>query len=238
MKKIGNFAFALLFILTACAGKGGTQSPNTTPTSSKPTPVVQTTSIPDVPTAAKDFLDKWKASDYTGMYALLAKTSQDALSETDFEKKYTDAANNMTTASLDYGIVSTLITPTTAKVGYVVNFTTSLFNVIQKQTEMDMILENGTWKIQWDDSMIVPELKGGNHLLLNITHPVRGNILDRNGDPIVSNTDAVALGLDPANLSSKTISKSFRTHTTPALKAPTFPLARSRKTATQPMPVI
>ena len=71
---------------------------------------------------------------------------------------------------------------------------------------MNLIIDSGTWKIQWDDSMILPELKGGNHLLLNITHPVRGNILDRNGDPIASNTDAVALGLDPANVSSKTVS--------------------------------
>jgi Cell division protein FtsI/penicillin-binding protein 2 len=205
MRKIGNIAFALLFILTACAGKGGSQT-STTNANNKPTPVVQTTSIPDVPTAAKSFLDKWKSEDYAGMYALLAKTSQDALSETDFEKKYTDAASSLTLTSLDYGITSTLITPTTAKVGYAVTFNTSLFNELQKQTEMNLILENGAWKIQWDDTTILPELKSGDHLMLNITHPVRGDILDRAGNPIASNTDAVALGLDPANVSSKTIS--------------------------------
>jgi penicillin-binding protein 2 len=205
IRKIGILAFILMLVLTACGGKGGTQSQTQTG-NGLPTPVVKTTSVPDASETAKTFLDKWKSEDYAGMYALLAKTSQDALTEADFEKKYTDTAANLTAKSIDYGIVSTLLNSTTAKVGYQVNFDTSLFNVIQKQMEMNLILDAGTWKVQWDDSMILPELKGGNHLLLNLTQPGRGDILDKNGDPIVTQTDAVALGLDPANMSSKTIS--------------------------------
>ena len=207
IKKLGSLAFALLIVLTACAGKGGTPSQTQTPkTNSLPTPIVMTTSVPDVSSTAKSFLDKWVSGDYTGMYAMLAKTSQDAISEKDFTTAYTDAANNMTVTSLDYGVTSTLMNSTTAKVGYQVNFTTSLFAKFQKQTEMNLILESGTWKIQWDASMIIPELASGDHLLLNISHPVRGDILDRNGDPIAATTDAVSLGLDPANVSDKTLS--------------------------------
>ena len=203
IRKIGIFAFILMLVLTACGGKSGTQSQTQTG-NGLPTPVVYTTSVPDASETAKTFLEKWKAGDYTGMYALLAKTSQDAISEADFEKKYTDTAANLTTIDLDYGIVSTLLNSTTAKVGYQVNFNTSLFKIVQKQMEMNLILDAGTWKIQWDDSMIMPELKGGNHLLLNLSQPGRGDILDRNGDPIVTQTDAVALGLDPANMTSRT----------------------------------
>jgi penicillin-binding protein 2 len=208
IKRIGYLALALLFILSSCSGNGTSQTQQTkTPESNGlPTPVVLTTSVPDVSSTAKNFLDKWKADDYAGMYDMLAKTSQDAISAADFKTKYTDAATNLTVTGIDYGIVSTLLQATTAKVGYQVNFTTSLFNEIQKQMEMNLILESGAWKIQWDDAMILPELKGGNHLLLNISHPVRGSILDRNGDPIAGQTDAVALGLDPANVSQKTIS--------------------------------
>lgn len=199
IKKLGSFAFILMLLLAACGGKGGQAQA----TPSLPTPVVNVTPVPDVTTAAKSFLDLWKSDNYAGMYAMLAKTSQDALNETDFEKKYTDAATNMTTTSVDYGIVSTLIQPASAKVGYQVNFTTSLFGQIQKQMEMNLVLEAGSWKVQWDDSMIVPELKGGNHLLLNITYPPRGDILDRNNNQIVTETDAVAVGIDPANVTQK-----------------------------------
>ncbi|NMC84495.1 MAG: hypothetical protein GYA58_04350 [Anaerolineaceae bacterium] len=205
LKKIGILTFALMILLSACGGKGGNQATPSTD-NGLPTPVVNTTPVPDVSAAATAFLDKWKAEDYQGMYDMLAQTSQDAINETDFAKRYSDVANALTLVSLDYGITATNIQPTTAKVGYQVNFTTSLFSDLQKQTEMNLILENGAWKVQWDDGMIMPELKGGNTLLVNITHPQRGQILDRNGDPIAANTDAVAVGIDPANVSGKSLS--------------------------------
>ena len=205
--KIRNLAFILLLVLTACAGNG-----KTTQTSSNglPTPVVNTTSVPDVTKTATTFLEKWKSTDYAGMYALLAQTSKDAINEADFTAKYKDAATNMTLNDLSYGIVSTLIsTTTTAKVGYQINFNTSLFKAYQSQMEMNLILESGSWKVQWDDGMIVSDLKGGNHLLLSITHPVRGDILDRNGNYLVTQTDAVALGIVPVNISSSRFSLLF-----------------------------
>ena len=199
--KIRNAVIILILaFMTACGGK--------TPSSGSglPTPVVNTTSVPDVTETATSFLDKWKAEDYAGMYDMLSQTSKDALAEADFEKKYTDAAANLTLTSLEYGITSTLINTASAKVGYQINFDTSLFGKVQNQTEMNLMLDSGVWKIQWDDGMIVKELAGGNSLLLNLTHPARGNILDRNGDLIATQTDAVALGIDPANVSGKSIS--------------------------------
>lgn len=200
--KIRNLVFILLLVLTACAGTGKSTA---TVSSSLPTPVVNITSVPDVTAAAKAFLDKWKASDYGGMYASLAQTSKDAISQADFEKKYQDTTANMTLSSLDYAILSTLIKPASAVVGYQINYTTSLFSTFQRQMEMNLVIDSGVWKVQWEDAMILPELKGGNSLLLNITHPVRGDILDRNGDFIATQTDAIALGIDPANVTAKSI---------------------------------
>ena len=202
--KIRNLAFILLLVLTACAGTGKTTA-TPTGTSSLPTPVVNTTSVPDVTSAAEGFLKKWQTADYGGMYAALAQTSKDAISQDDFEKKYENTATNLTLTSLDYGILSTLIKPASAVVSYQVNIETSLFGLIQRQMEMNLVLNSGSWKVQWEDGMILPELKGGNTLLLNIAHPIRGDILDRNGNFIATQTDAVALGIDPANATAKSV---------------------------------
>ncbi len=203
--KIRNLAFALMFLLAACGGPVSTTETPAASNNGKPTPVVETTSVPDVPAAAESFLSKWKGGDYASMYAMLAQTSKDAISQADFEKKYQDTATNLTLIKLDYGVLSTLINPASAQVGYQINFDTSLFGDIQRQMQMNMVMENGTWKIQWEDGMILPELQGGNSLVLNISQPVRGDILDRNGDYIATQTDAVAMGIDPANVTAKSI---------------------------------
>lgn len=203
--KIRNLAFALMFLLSACAGPSQAAKTPEAASSGKPTPVVNTTSVPDVPAAAESFLTKWKEGDYAAMYGMLAKTSKDAISQADFEKKYENANKSLTLTSLDYGILSTLIKPSSAEVSYQVNFDSSLFGLLQRQMTMNLVMENGAWKVQWDDGMILPELKGGNSLVLNISQPVRGDILDRNGDYIATQTDAVAMGIDPANVTAKSI---------------------------------
>jgi penicillin-binding protein 2 len=201
MKRITYIVFILALLLTSCAGNGAKNGDGVLPT-----PAVTTVGVPDASKAVESYLDLWKASDYAGMYALLAQTSKDAISQADFETKYKNAANSLTLVSLDYGILSSLVNPASAKVGYQVSFITGLFGTIQNQMEMNLVLENGAWKVQWDDGLIMKELAGGNTLALSIVHPSRGSILDRNDDYLVTQTDAVALGIDPNNVTSRYIS--------------------------------
>ncbi len=200
--KFRKFVMLLMLLLiiinlTACNGGSKTTS---TPSSTLPTPQVGTTSVPDVSVTVKDFLEKWKNNDYAGMYSMLAPTSKDAITQDDFTKQYTDAANNLSLSSLDYGIVSTLINPQSAKVAYQVVFHTSLLGDLVRKMEMNLVITNNAWTIQWDDGMIMPELKGGNKLMLDITYPSRGDIYDKNGEAIATQADAVALGLMPGQV--------------------------------------
>jgi penicillin-binding protein 2 len=198
--KIRNLVFILVLLLTSCAGNGAVKN------NGLPTPVVNTTSVPDASEAVKSFLDLWKATDYSSMYAMLAQTSRDAITEADFTTRYTNATNSLTLISLNYYILSSLVNPASAQISYQVDYATSLFGTISSQMEMNLVLENNTWKVQWDDGLILKELAGGNTLLLDIEYPSRGSILDANGDYLVTQTDAVALGIDPNNVSTKKIS--------------------------------
>ena len=72
-----------------------------------------------------------------------------------------------------------------------------MLGTIERDMVMNLSLENGGWMIQWQDAMILPELDGGNRLALDVKTPSRGNIYDRDGNTLVAQSDAVALGIIP-----------------------------------------
>lgn len=195
--KFRRMILLAMLILTACNGGPKTTG---TPSDTLPTPVVATTKVPDVTNTINEFLEKWKTEDYAGMYAMLAPTSRDAITQDDFVKLYTDTAQNLTLTGLDYGIVSTLINPQSAKAAYQVVYHTSLLGEMNRQMEMNLLVVNNTWTVQWDDGMILPEMKGGNKLMLDITYPSRGDIYDKDGAAIATQADAVSLGLMPGQV--------------------------------------
>jgi len=201
MKKNLILWILILFLITSCAN--GTPRPTKNPDGELPTPVVKTTSVPDATAAAVDFLTRWEENDYAGMYAMLAPTSRDAITEEDFVKKYQETAQSLTLNSLDSGILTSLIQPSSAKISYQANYATTLFGDLNRQMEMNLIIDQGIWKIQWDDGLILPELSGGNKLMLYIQQPARGDINDKNGNTLATQTEAVALGVWPGQISSK-----------------------------------
>lgn len=200
MKKNLILWILILFLITSCTN--GTPRPTKNPDGELPTPVVKTTSVPDATAAAVDFLTRWEENDYAGMYAMLAPTSRDAITEEEFIKKYQEAAQSLTLKSLDSGILTSLIQPNSAKISYQANYATTLFGDLNRQTEMNLVIDQGIWKIQWDDGLILPELAGGNKLMLYIEQPARGDINDKNGNTLATQTEAVALGVWPGQISS------------------------------------
>jgi len=159
---------------------------------------VSTTSVPDARPAARAYLDAWQADDYPAMYVLLTSISKDALDEEEFIQHYRGVAAEMALSSLDYEILSALVrNPQSAQVGYRVTFHSSLVGDIQRDTVMNLSLERGDWRVQWDDTLVMHELVGGNYLGMERYVPSRGNIYDRNGRALVAISDATAIGLVP-----------------------------------------
>ena len=166
------------------------------PSPSLPGPQVEITSVPDPRVVAQSYLDHWKAEEYSAMYAMLTQVSQDAISEADFTTRYQGVANEAALSSWDYEILSSLKNPQSGQVGYKVTLHSILVGDIEGDTMMNLNLENGEWRIQWDDSLILPELRGGNHLYMEYRIPSRGNIYSSDGHALVAQADAVAIGLD------------------------------------------
>ncbi len=196
-------AFALF--LAAC-GLFGSALPTAdtstaTPEATLPNPGVSITPPPNPEGTASAFLKAWGDQNYAGMYALLSSLSRDAISQDDFTKRYTDAAEQMTLTELQTSILAALPKgDTDAEVQFRVTFKTRIVGDITRDITMPLHNENGRWTISWDDSLILPELKGGNTLYMAYKIPSRANIYDRNGLAFAAQQDAVALGVIPGQL--------------------------------------
>ena len=199
------FLLLTLIILVGCNKSPTNGSPPAadTPTPGLATPVVQTTQVPDVEDAAVKYLEGWKASDYSGMYALLNPESQAGISEEDFVQIYHDVAVELAMESLDYSILSSFIDPSRAQVAVKIDYNSRIIAGLSRDIILTLTMDGNEWKVEWAKGLIFPELEGENNLQLTRLVPSRGNIYDRNGSAIVGYSEAVSLGITPSQIKPK-----------------------------------
>ena len=201
-----SFLMICALLLGACGQNPATAQGDPTPTNppSLPTAQVELTSVPDVEEAAQTFLDQWRLRQYDGMYAMLSTLSRDAISQEDFTKRYSDVSAQLAVTDLSFEILSTMTGTKASQAAYRVNFVSAL---IEQYTTadilMDLSLENGEWKVEWHDGLIMPQLRGGNTLRADVSVPARGNIYDQNGLAFAAQTDAYAIGIEPGKIESE-----------------------------------
>ncbi len=191
-----NFILILAF-LSACSSNGGTGGGlNLFATSTPlPTPSAGITPAPDAPAAVTKYLEALKQDDFETMYSLLTQDSRSTVTLEEYSKRWNDALNSMSAREIEYIVNSSLLSPENAEVGYSITYKTVLAGDIQRNILIRMHLEEGEWKIVWEDSQILPELAGGNLLAMEYSIPARGDIYARDGQPVVSQSDAFAFGI-------------------------------------------
>ena len=117
---------------------------------------------------------------------------------------YRNVAAEAALSGWDYEILQNMIHPRSAQVVYSVVLNSTLVGDLQRETQMNLSLENGHWQVQWDEALVMPELKTGNKLRMEYQTPSRANIYDRDGRALVAQSDAVAIGLDTGQVGEDT----------------------------------
>ena len=190
-----------VFLLSACSS-GAISNPETAVT--LPSPIVTVDSAPDARAAMTLFLEAYKVENYATMYGILSELSQDAISQEDFTTRYKETLNAISLTEIETEILSSLMNPYAAQVAFRVIYKTVLAGDITRDMVANLTLEGDQWHVQWDEGLIMPELIGGNKLVMDYRSPSRGEIYDRNGEPVVAHTDAVALGVIPGQINQET----------------------------------
>jgi penicillin-binding protein 2 len=198
-----------MMLLTACSqvppsGTPTPMIPSQTPTSGLPTPLVLTTSQPDTAAAVSGFLDAWKKFDHAAMYTQISKESRAGITEEDFSKIYTDAEHALTLSEINYVIGPNSTRSDAASLGVRLNYKANLFGEFTRDQTFNLVMEDGSWKIQWHDGLVMPEMGGGNRLQIEYNFPPRASIYDVYGAPLASPTKVVALGIQPGKINPNT----------------------------------
>jgi cell division protein FtsI/penicillin-binding protein 2 len=202
--------FRLLLLLFAAILVGCTPSPTPTPdleptstpapSATLPEPRVQSTTVPDASTAANAFLAAWKSEDYPAMYALLSSKAKEMVDEETFISKYRETAAEAAQAGIGFELYEPLVDPYRAQVGFEVILQSALVGELHTAALMDLVMENGAWRIDWDESLVMPAVEEGNRLHMLYYVPERASIYDRIGRPLAGVTEAAALGLRSGQL--------------------------------------
>ena len=188
IQKLLSIAVVLSLVMVSC----GNPEP-----SALPTPQIRRTAAPDVESVVAAYLDAWSREDYAAMYDLLSTASRSGISQADFSAIYEGIAINMTLQSLDAQLISASTNPSSANAKFSVTFDTGVFGTFSREVDMPLVMEGSGWGVVWDQGLIMPELGGGNRLVLESVRSERGAIFDRDGGTIVDQANAYALGIIP-----------------------------------------
>ncbi|MFB9279442.1 penicillin-binding transpeptidase domain-containing protein [Cohnella cellulosilytica] len=210
------------FLLGGCSDLFGKSSPDPSASeTSTGSPSSEPSAAPDASGGVNAYLSAWERLDYAGMYALLSPFVKKNLTEEQFVKRYQtiyDAlkVSNLVVTALPAeqqasdgdgaGTEGTAVTGTGTAVkgfSYRVTMDTAEGPVsfdnqgrVRKTVEDDVT----AWLIDWNPSYIFPGMEEGDTVRIEKTPAVRGEIVDRNGNPLAVNVEAAQLGIVPNKL--------------------------------------
>jgi len=204
--RYGILLLLLLIPLTACgalAGLGDSridEPPTPRPTAtSTPAPITE-----DPAGYARAFYRAWEMGDYLGMYSLLTPSSQTLVDSAAFIRRYEEAMRTAAVSAVHAQPLGILQEGAQAQFGVRVTLTSDVVGDLVRDHNAPMAYEGGRWGIVWSESLILPELSGGNRLTMEARVPSRGNIYDVNGKALAYQGSAFELGVVPGQIENET----------------------------------
>ena len=195
-----------LLILTACSGEI-LRPPQVLENLSTPTPRPTSTAEPPpavIPGGAEGiglaFFRAWEGQDYLGMYSLLSPQSQALVDSRSFISLYEQAMNTAVVKSIHAQPLASRQEGDRTEFSARVTWKTAVVGDFSRDYLMTLVYSDGRWGVVWNESLILPELEGGQKLHLEYRIPGRANIYDINGRALAYQGTAVTLGVIPGRI--------------------------------------
>ena len=150
-----------------------------------------------------EYVKLWNQQKFDKMYELLSSDAKKSISQKDFVNRYKKIYRDLQITDLKVNFQKPKedkqAKETTASYTYSAQMN-SIAGKIQFTNKANLKKEDKDWYINWDTSYIFPQLKNGDRIGVSTTAPKRGEILDRNGNPLAANGQAYEVGIVPGKL--------------------------------------
>ncbi|GAA4893002.1 penicillin-binding transpeptidase domain-containing protein [Streptomonospora salina] len=154
------------------------------------------TTQPSPEVAVRNFLLKWQAGDYSAA-AAYTDGDTDTIAGT-----LEDTRRQLDLAGLRFSLGPVSQDGDSATAEFDVQADLGIGDPVWKYTgSMPLKEEPRGWVVQWDPSVVHPDLGADERIAVSYDVPDRGEILDRNGEPLVGTTEVTAFGVVPADMS-------------------------------------
>lgn len=151
-----------------------------------------------------------KESKYEEMYDLLDSTSQAKITKEDFITRNKNIYEGIGAKNIDIQTKKVEKQGMSCTITYDTNMDTTAGNVsFSNKVELDRELKDG-FKVSWSSNLIFPELNDDDKVRVKTLKSKRGNILDRNGELLATDSYVSSVGIVPGKLGgdrNNTISK-------------------------------
>lgn len=149
--------------------------------------------IPQSPQdVAADYLNAWGRRDYDAMYALLSPQSQQLTAQPVFRTIYEEADTQIGLQGVTPEMGRAQEQGTSAAVPYDLTLDSTFFGAISDPGRtLRLVQSPAGWRVAWTPNDIFDGYSSGTRLEVVLRREPRGDILDRNGNPLVEQDGTV-----------------------------------------------
>lgn len=152
----------------------------------------------------------WESKNYEDMYGIISLEDKETLSLEEFKKIYEKLYIGLNVSSIDIENLGdekklreeikkedqvSIPIKVTLETGYGKKTFNVDVNVVKEEAK-----EKSSWYINWDYNLVYKNLQEGDSVITRATSPVRGTIMDRNGNKLAENNTVIQVGIVPGRL--------------------------------------
>jgi penicillin-binding protein len=190
-------SFGVALLVSGCA-------PALTPFAAEPTatplPTPTPTPLPSADAVVQAYLAAWSTNSYNTMYGLLTSDSRTRLPLDRFQSYYTDTQTEATVTKVETQVGSLLHNSDQASATFRSVWQTNLFGPLTADNQMRLKFSDGRWGVEWQPTLVLPQLGEGVSLAFLSDQPTRGNIYDKSVHALATQGQMVTVGVIPQYL--------------------------------------